>query len=123
MLSDMIKLVQHDRVIVAAGFIDLAQRRNNGVVIGPEIAAGQDTGGMHRHRLDHDHAGAPLGALDVIGLGSPRRQPVLGHVVGMGTKHDAVFQPLVVDGNWGKQMRIGIAHENITFRLPLKINL
>ena len=66
MLADMIELMEDHRAMRMDGVGDLAEMRDDLIGRMAEIAAGQDGGAMHRHRLDHDHRRTAAGALLVI---------------------------------------------------------
>ena len=59
-----------------------------GVVVVPEVAAGQDAGAMDRHRLDDDHAGPAERPFAVVADVPFAGQTALGHVRGMGAEGD-----------------------------------
>ena len=71
----------HDvRVRLAAGVGQAAEGRDDRVVVGPEVAPGQDGGPVDRHRLHDDHPGAAERSLAVVADVPLAGQAVLGHV-------------------------------------------
>ena len=98
MLADVVQLVDHDDVAVGgipARIRQLPEPGNDGIVVDPEVAAGEHGGAMHRHRLDDDHAGSAERALAVVGDVAIGDQPVLAHVGGVGAEVDPAAQRAV----------------------------
>ena len=92
MAADVIGLMHHHRAVLVALVGDAAEMRDDGVVLGQEIAADQHGRAMHRRRLDHDHGGAAARALAVVAEMAVARQALVAHVRGVGAEDDAVLQ-------------------------------
>ena len=95
MAADMIDLMAHDCAVAVAFVGDLLEVGNDAVVVA-QVAARQDCSVVGRGRLDHDHGCATARAFAVVTEMPVGRQAVLGHVRGMGAKHDAAFERVPV---------------------------
>ena len=83
--------------MLVAGVGDPPEVRDHGVVAVAEVAAGEDRGAVHRHRLDHDHRGPADGALQVVAEVALGGQALRAHVGGMGAEVQAVLEGLRAD--------------------------
>ena len=96
-LPDVVQLLDQDDVgrHRAAGVGDAETGGDDRVVVGPEVAAGQDRGPVDRDRLDDDHAGAAERALAVVADVPRSGQAPIRHVRGVGAEGDPAAQGLV----------------------------
>ncbi len=93
-LAHVVQLLDHHdvRIRVAAGVGESAERRDDGVVVVAEVAAGQDGRSVDRHGLHDDHPGATERPLAVVADVPLAGQPALGHVGGVGPEVDPARQ-------------------------------
>ena len=87
----MVDLVAHDGAVFVAGVGHLAEMRNDHV-IGEEVAPGEDGRRVRRRRFDDNHRRAASGAFPVVSEVPVEWQAAFGHVGGVGSENDAVFQ-------------------------------
>ncbi len=90
--ADVIELLDNVRAFGMNRIGDAAEMRDDGIIVGAEIAARQHRGPVDRHRLHHDHRGPAHRALAVIAEMPLARQAIDAHVGGVRAEHDAVAQ-------------------------------
>ena len=108
--ADMIKLLDDGAAVILHLFGDAAKVGDDGIVIGQEVAAGQNRRAMDRHRFDHDHARTAPGALAVVAKVPLAGNALFAHVGGMGAEHDAVLQREMTQPQRRKELGIGFGH-------------
>ena len=111
-LADVVQLVDHDDVGVRgpAGIGHPPEGRDDRVVVGAEVAPGEDARAVDGHRLDDDHPGAAERALPVVPEVALAGQAVLGHVGGMGPERDPAPQRPMPQPEWFEHVRERLAH-------------
>ncbi len=92
MRADVVELLDDMCALGMHRVGDAAEMRDDGIVVGAEVAARQHRGLVDRHRLHHDHRGPAHRALAVIAEMPLAGQPALAHVGGVRAEHDAVAQ-------------------------------
>jgi hypothetical protein len=88
----VVQLLQYRRSVRVYRVGDFTEMRDYRVVAVAEVAARQHCGGVHRHRFDHDHRRAADSAFFVVTAMAFPGESEIGHVGGMGAKHDAVVE-------------------------------
>ena len=110
-LADMIELMADHRAMRMDGIGDFAEMRNDLVGRVAEIAARQNGGAMHRHRLDDDHRSTAARALLVIAAMPLAGQAHVRHVGGVRAEDDAIAQGLVAKLQRLEQGRKLVRHQ------------
>ena len=112
MLADVVQLVNHDDVGVRgpAGVGHAPEGGDDGVVIGAEVAPGEDTRPVNGHRLHDDHPGAAERAFPVVPDVALPRQPALGHVGGVSPERDPAPQRPMPQSEGFEHVRERLAH-------------
>ena len=106
--ADMVHLVDHHRAMLVAGLCDAPEGRDDRIVLGAEIAAGQDAGLMHRRGLDDDHGRPTARPLAVIAEMALRGQALDAHIRRMGAEDEAMLQGLVAQLQGLEEMGEGL---------------
>ncbi len=83
-----------------------------------EVAAREDRGAMHRHRLDHDHGGAADRPLEVVVQMALAGQAALGHVGGVRAEGQPVLQALLAQIERREEVRKERRHRAASERTP-----
>src|SRR3546814_14907882 len=103
--AQVIDLLDDGGAVAMHAVGDPAEIRNDRIVLGAEIAAGERRLAGGGHRLDDDHPGAAAGAFGVVAEVAVYWPPVQAHVGGMGAEIDLAEPRLVAQTNGTGKMR------------------
>ena len=105
MRADMVELLEDGRALGMHRIGDASELRDHAIVRMAEVAAREDGGRMHRHRLDHDHRRPAARPLAVVAQMPLARQTVHRHVGRMRAEYDPVAQGEMAQGQRLEEVR------------------